>query len=91
MAAETKSKALMRGNYVIVVLAVLTAIEFAIAVAMTGNLSATLLGIVALIKAALIIDYFMHFKQLWTFVAEVWYEMLDADPDDAPEDTRDAA
>lgn len=76
----------MRGYYVIIVLAVFTAVEYVIAVAMEGNFAATLLGIVALIKAALIIDYFMHFKQLWVHIVDVWYEMLDADPDDEPED-----
>ena len=81
----------MRGYYVIIVLAVFTAIEFVIAVGMSGNFAATLLGLVALIKAALIIDYFMHFKQLWEHIADFWYEMVDADPEDSPEDAENAA
>ncbi len=62
-----------RGIQVIVVLAVFTVIEFIIAIAIDGgNLLATLLGVVAVIKAVLIIQYFMHFHQLWESIREVW-------------------
>lgn len=47
---------------VFLVLVVLTGIEFAIAIYLK---SAALLFIVALIKAALIVNYFMHVYRLW--------------------------
>lgn len=52
-----------RGLIVIIVLAVLTAIEFGVAVGLPNpNL---VLTVVALIKAGLIIHYFMRLSQLW--------------------------
>jgi heme/copper-type cytochrome/quinol oxidase subunit 4 len=53
-----------RGLVVITILAVLTAIEFVVAVSVdTGRFG--LLAVFALIKAWLILDYFMHISQLW--------------------------
>ena len=51
-----------RGLIVIIVLAVLTAIEFGISVGLPSpNL---VLAVIALIKAGLIVHYFMHITQL---------------------------
>ncbi len=47
---------------VVLILVVLTAVEFAIAIYLG---SAALLFVVALIKAALIVNYFMHIYRLW--------------------------
>lgn len=70
---ETEAAAQNRGLIVIGALAVLTVIEFVIAIAIDGgNVLATLLGVVAVIKAVLIIQYFMHFHQLWRYIREVW-------------------
>ncbi len=44
-------------------LALLTLLEYFVAVEMAGSLS--LLGIIALGKAGLILQYFMHVAQLW--------------------------
>ena len=55
-----KSVKMRLGLKVIVLLAVLTAIEFAIAVYMNAGAN-LLLVIIALVKAWLIADYFMHF------------------------------
>ncbi len=53
-----------RGLVVIVILAVLTVIEFIIAISLdTGRFG--LLTVIALIKAWFILDYFMHISQLW--------------------------
>ena len=57
----------MRAEYrqiliVFLVLAVLTVVEFAIAIYLE---SAALLFIVALVKAALIVNFFMHIYRLW--------------------------
>ncbi len=55
-----KSGKMRLGLRVIVILAVLTAIEFAIAIYMNAGAN-LLLVIIALVKAWLIVDYFMHF------------------------------
>jgi hypothetical protein len=55
--------AYLRGIYVFVGLAVLTAIEFGIALALEG--SAALLFVVALAKAGVILQYYMHAGRLW--------------------------
>lgn len=84
---ETEASAQSRGLVVIGALAVLTVIEFIIAVAMDGgNVLAALLGVVALIKAILIIQYFMHFHQLWQSIAEVWQVVVSGE-DEKPEET----
>ena len=58
MNEQSKSAANRTGVVVIVVLAVLTAAEFIVGTATNGSLVP--LAIIALIKAALIIQYFMH-------------------------------
>jgi cytochrome c oxidase subunit 4 len=63
--AVAKRKAAYRsGIYVLVGLAVLTALEFAIAAALEG--SAVFLFVVALVKAGLIIQYYMHLNRAWS-------------------------
>ncbi len=53
-----------RGLIAIVVLAILTAIEFGVAIGIdTGRFG--LLAVIALIKTWLILDYFMHITNLW--------------------------
>lgn len=61
-------------------LAVMTAVEFAIAVMAKDSLLLALLLIIALAKGWLIIQYFMHFGQLWEHVSDAWYGMLNDDP-----------
>ncbi len=58
-----KAAALARGIRVFAGLLVLTVVEYGIAVGMTGNLAP--LAVVALLKAGLIVEYFMHLSQLW--------------------------
>ncbi len=55
-----KSEKMRLGLRVIVILAVLTAIEFAIAIYMNAGAN-LLLVLIALVKPWLIVDYFMHF------------------------------
>lgn len=63
-------------------LGILTAIEFAIAIVIDDTpWLFTLLLVAALAKAWLIIQYFMHFGQLWAHVAEVWDGILSNDPE----------
>lgn len=50
------------GVTVFVLLAVLTIIEYIIAVNLTGTVP--YLAVIALLKAGLIVSYFMHIKQL---------------------------
>ncbi len=54
-----------RGLVVIIALAVLTVIEFVVAVALAREAAVPLLVLVALAKGMLIVDYFMHITQLW--------------------------
>ena len=62
MSGELKSTAYRRGVNVFVVLAVLTAVEYAVALSLH---STVLLFIIALLKAAAIVQYFMHVYRLW--------------------------
>lgn len=65
MAGATEGAAQRRGVYVIVVLAIATALEFAVAVAIDNTpLLIIGLSIFALVKAAVIIDEFMHARRL---------------------------
>jgi cytochrome c oxidase subunit 4 len=59
---ERKSTAFRQINLVILALAVLTGIEFAISVTWG---SAVILFLIALIKAGLIVQFFMHVYRLW--------------------------
>jgi caa(3)-type oxidase subunit IV len=58
MSEQSKSSAMRTGVVVLVVLAVLTVAEFVVGTVTNGSLVP--LAIIALIKAALIIQYFMH-------------------------------
>jgi cytochrome c oxidase subunit 4 len=61
---EEKKKAAYRtGTVIFIVLAVLTAVEYV--VGLYPNTSITLF-IIALIKAVLIVQYFMHVSKLWS-------------------------
>ncbi len=59
---EKKKAAFRQGNIVVLLLAVLTAVEFWIAL-VSG--SAVFLFVVALIKAGVILQVFMHVYRLW--------------------------
>lgn len=79
---KTIQESLKTGWIVIGALAVMTTAEFIVAVAFEDTfILFTLLLIVGLLKAWLIIQYFMHFGQLWTHVSEAWYGMLHDDPE----------
>ncbi|MCA9929661.1 MAG: cytochrome C oxidase subunit IV family protein [Anaerolineales bacterium] len=62
MSGELKAVAYRRGIYVFLVLAVLTAVEYLVAISFN---STVLLFIIALLKAAAIVQYFMHVYRLW--------------------------
>lgn len=80
---KTLQQTLKTGWVVIAILGVMTAIEFVIAVATEDALLITLLLVIALAKSWLIIQYFMHFGQLWQHVSDAWYGMLsDNDEED---------
>ncbi len=64
MNSSRQSEKLRRGMVVIVALAVLTAIEFWVATQLETGLFAILV-VIALIKAGLIVEYFMHYSQLF--------------------------
>jgi|TARA_B100001105_G_C22351462_1_gene425901 caa(3)-type oxidase subunit IV len=64
------------GFTVITALLVLTVIEFIIAVYTEGPLQLIALFIAGLIKAILIIQYFMHFKQLWKSIKDLWWGII---------------
>ena len=72
MANRTFPEILRIGWVVIAALMVLTIIEFVIALATEGALLIGALSLVALIKAQLIINYFMHFHQLWHHITDIW-------------------
>ena len=60
--SENKAKAYRRGTITFLILLLLTAVEFVIGVTMD---STALLFIMALLKAALIVYFFMHIYRLW--------------------------
>ena len=60
---DRKAAAFRQGIFVAIALAVLTAIEFW--VSMVTNGAAVWLFLIALIKAALVVYYFMHIYRLW--------------------------
>jgi hypothetical protein len=51
------------GAYVLIALAVLTALEFAIALVLNGSVG--FLFVLALAKAGLILQYYMHLDKVW--------------------------
>ena len=55
---------LRKGLFVIAALAVLTAVEFAVALGLSGGRFA-ILSLIAVVKAWLILDYFMHVAKAW--------------------------
>jgi hypothetical protein len=58
-----RKAAYRRGIFVLIGLAVLTAVEYAIAVLLNGSVG--LLFILALAKAGVILQYFMHLGSVW--------------------------
>ena len=79
---NTLQQTLKTGWVVIAILGIMTAIEFVIAVVTEDALLITLLLIIGLAKAWLIIQYFMHFGQLWAHVSDAWYGMVSDDDED---------
>lgn len=61
--SEAKAKAYRRGLITFLVLMVLTAIEYFVAISLASP--TVLLFIISLIKAALIVQVFMHVARLW--------------------------
>mgnify|MGYP001813450370 CR=1 FL=1 len=62
MEAEKKAAAFRLGVNTLIILAVLTAIEYVVGVTIN---SAVLLFIIGLVKAAIIVQNFMHISRLW--------------------------
>jgi cytochrome c oxidase subunit 4 len=60
--SENKANVYRRGAVVFIVLLLLTAVEFYVGVALN---SIALLFIISLLKAALIVYFFMHIYRLW--------------------------
>ena len=79
---KTLQQTLKTGRVVIVVLGIMTVVEFAIALTLEGAALLTLLLVIGLAKAWLIIQYFMHFGQLWQHVSDAWYGMLNDDEEE---------
>lgn len=63
-ALAARKAAYRRGVYVLLALAVLTAVEFLIATVLNG--SVVLLFVIVLAKAGLILQYYMHAEQIWS-------------------------
>ncbi len=61
--SEKKTAAMRRGVIVFVALMILTVIEYVVSVSLSSSL--VLLFLIALVKAALIVTYFMHISRLW--------------------------
>lgn len=62
---ETQKALKLRLGWIVIGgLAVLTAVEYVIAVAIHSNVL-PFLAVIALVKAWLIVQYFMHVAQLW--------------------------
>lgn len=60
---ENKAKAMRRGLITFLALLVLTVVEYFIGI--QANASIVLLFVIALVKAALIVQVFMHISRLW--------------------------
>ena len=79
---KTLQETLKIGWVVIGVLGVMTIAEFIVAIVIDDTATLfTLLLIVALAKAWLIIQYFMHFGQLWEHISDLWDGILSDDPE----------
>ncbi len=79
---KTLQETLKTGWIVIGALAVMTGVEFVVAVAIDDTtILFTLLLVAALVKAWLIIQYFMHFGQLWGHISELWNGIISDDPE----------
>jgi heme/copper-type cytochrome/quinol oxidase subunit 4 len=61
--SQKDTRGLRRGVVVFVGLAILTIVEFGIAIGLSGNIP--LLAIVAIAKTLLILEYFMHLSSLF--------------------------
>jgi hypothetical protein len=61
---DARRQAYLQGALVFIALAVLTAAEFAIALATDGWIG--LLFLTSLVKAGLIVVYYMHVKSVWS-------------------------
>ena len=63
MEADKRKAAYRQGVYIFILLAVLTIAEYFISIETDG--SVTFLMIIALLKAGLIVNFFMHIYRLW--------------------------
>lgn len=63
MEAKQKKAVYWQGVYIFLILAVLTAVEFAVFRVTDGAMVPIML--LALVKAGLIVQYFMHVYRLW--------------------------
>jgi cytochrome c oxidase subunit 4 len=63
-ALAARKAAYRQGLYVLIGLAVLTALEFAVAGLLEG--SAVFLFVLALVKAGVILQYYMHLDRVWS-------------------------
>ncbi|GEM_PF-3549046 len=70
-ANETQRTRNKRGLIVLIALAVLTVVEFFVAIWFEGVLQLTLLGVSAVLKALLIAHYFMHWRQVLDHVPDI--------------------
>ena len=75
-ARVTLRDTLRTGWIVITILAILTMIEFIFAVTLDDAWQIATLAVIGVLKAAAIIQKFMHFSQLWQHIAEVWGNIL---------------
>ncbi len=60
---QTKGAAFRQGIGIALILAVLTVVEYYVAVILP---SATLLFLLALVKSALVVYFFMHISRVWS-------------------------
>lgn len=64
MVASNQGSRMRRGLLVLIGLALLTALEYWVAVELETGVVAYLV-VIAVVKAGLIVQYFMHLTQLW--------------------------
>ncbi|MDP6801278.1 MAG: cytochrome C oxidase subunit IV family protein [SAR202 cluster bacterium] len=64
MQVDSLKQYMRRGIVVIIALAVLTAVEYVVAVGIdTGRFG--ILAVIAIVKTWLIVEYFMHLSKVW--------------------------
>ncbi len=76
MSTSNKIQEIKTGWIVILLLFVLTIIEFLVALYIHGTLQLILFLVIGVFKGGLIMSLFMHFNQLSKYVSDLWQGVI---------------